>query len=122
MDKPNKSKTVDYNTLSRLGEVVNRIAEIRNQLDAVKPLYEELDVLTLELQTISGSPSSTPKYQTNTTPVMYVSVVDNFLDRNTVFRPTGVRRFESLVQTEEDVQKEQAKLEKAAKKALSSAS
>lgn len=114
-----KTKTVDYNTLSKL---VNRIAQIRDQLDAVKPLYEELDELTLELHTISGASSSTPKYQTNTTPVKYVSVVDNFMDRNTVFRPTGVRRFESLVQTEEDLQKEQAKLEKAAKRALSSAS
>lgn len=117
MTKTNKVETVDYNTYTELGKIISRIAEIKEKLELMKPLYEELDQLTLDLHKISGSTGSTPKYQVNTNPVKYVSVVDNFFDRNTVFRPTGVRRFESLVQTEEEVEKERAKLEKSAKKA-----
>lgn len=62
-----------------------RIAELLTALEAIKPLYEELDALVVEYVAAHG---------TGPTPAG-IEVVDNFADRNTVFRVAGVKRFEA---------------------------
>ncbi len=101
--------------MPRTKEITTRIAQIKDQLEAQKPLYEELDNLTLELHEILGDGGF--KYPTNEEIPRFVSVIDNFSEKNTVFRPASVKRFEAILQTAEEVEKEKAKLEKAAKKA-----
>jgi hypothetical protein len=105
--------------MSRINEIVNRIAQIKDQLEAVKPLYEELDALTVEFTQCGYFGNK--KFATDEATPRFVSIVDNFSEKNTVFRPAGVKRFESVLQTQEDIEKENAKLEKAAKKAAKEA-
>lgn len=74
---------------ARLIQIAARVLEINKVLDAAKPLREELDLLTLEL--VKNNCFSA-EYGT-----FVLSVVDNFQDTNTVFRPTGVKRYELKV-------------------------
>lgn len=63
--------------------LVKRAQEIQAQLDTVKPLYSELDEITQALVAVR---TGLAKYG--------VTVVDNFEAKNTVFKATGVKRFE----------------------------
>lgn len=71
-------------------DIAKRLVELEATLEAVKPLYAERDKLTLELV----------KLEVKTIPLTFledermIEVVDNFAEKNTVFRPAGVRRFE----------------------------
>jgi len=64
---------------------VKKLAEeakkIITKLEAVKPLYSKLDELTLALKKEDLSEFK-------------LQVVDNFAEKNVVFRPVGVKRFE----------------------------
>ena len=88
------------------GFIISRIAAIKAQLEAIKPLYEELDTLTVQLA--DSVPAGTSFILGDDT----VTLVDNFAEKNTVFRPTGVKRFE--VQIENTIEKlaKQAKRDK----------
>lgn len=92
-----------------------RAVEIKAQLESVKPLYEELDAVTMR--------ASEALRLSKTVDVngVKVTLIDNFESKNTVFRPVGVKRFELSVESVEEyaarLDKEAAKAVKAAKKA-----
>jgi hypothetical protein len=77
---------------------LKRALEIKKILDANKPLYDELEAITVELASQQAGTS---------VPVVvdgyYFSIVDNFAEKNTVFRPAAVKRFEMKIQTEEEI-------------------
>lgn len=103
-----------------------RIIKLKAILDSVKPVYEELDRLTLELQKIIGTDRLIELDLTEEQAMFVmngevrflsrsqvVSVVDNFAEKNVVFRPAGVKRFEVNTETKEEYV---TRIEKAAKK------
>lgn len=94
-------------------EMAARIAEIKTQLEAVKPLYDELDIMTVSLSHRMREENCTES-MIHAGGDKYVEVIDNFAEKNTVFRPAGVKRFEAAVVTTEELEK---RAEKAAKKA-----
>lgn len=102
-----------------------RVIQLKAVLDANKPLYEELDRLTLELKDVMGVGSLAINLTEEETMYMHnnemkflapnqvVTIVDNFAEKNTVFRPAGVKRFEASLETIEEYN---LRLEKEAKK------
>lgn len=90
--------------IKKVEDIANEIVEIKAQVDSMKPLYDRLDKLTLQL--LSGLNALGIKEVwvpekvislSNSTQIIqeqFVSVVDNFSEKNTVFRPAGVKRFE----------------------------
>ena len=90
---------------------LQRVLEIKQTLDSVKPLYEELEQITLSLLTDAASIHGYNHLQGFG---HVFTIVDNFQEKNTVYRPAAVKRFELKVETEEEYQ---ASLEKALKKA-----
>lgn len=93
----------------KLMEITHRLLRIKEQLDAIRPLYEERDQLTAELTSIVGAGNEAKAGEN------VVAVVDNFADRNTVFRPASVSRFEVKIMTQEEyAYSKMSKSEKAA--------
>ena len=103
-----------------------RLIQIKAVLDANKPLYDELDRLTLDLKDTMGvgsfnvnlDASKEAMYMHNNevkflAPNQVITIVDNFSEKNTVFRPAGVKRFEASLETTEEYK---LRLEKDAKK------
>lgn len=102
-----------------------RVIQLKALLDSNKPLYEELDRLTLELKTAMGVGSIPLTLNEKETMYMHndevkflaqnqvVTIVDNFAEKNTVFRPAGVKRFEVSLETAEEYK---IRLDKEAKK------
>lgn len=76
-------------TKSKLQRLVERSIEVYEQLEACKPLYKELDALTHEIAHLVSGGAREFQHRG-----MKVKVVDNFSEKNTVFRPAAVRRFE----------------------------
>lgn len=70
-------------------EILARVIEIQRELDIRKALYDELDMLTEQL-VAEG-------FQAGGIDGSIITMVDNFADKNTVFRPAGVKRFELKV-------------------------
>lgn len=66
---------------SKIKKLAERAKQILDELEEVKELYAELDAITMELKN-----SNTSKHG--------IEVVDNFANKNTVFRPAAVKRFE----------------------------
>lgn len=64
-------------------KLVERAHAISMQLDEVKPLYNELDQITLALAQVQDQ-----------LPEHGVTMVDNFSDRNSNFKVASFRRFE----------------------------
>ncbi len=64
-------------------KLVERARAISEQLDEVKPLYNELDQITLALSMVKDL---LPKHG--------VTMVDNFSEKNTQFKVASFRRFE----------------------------
>jgi hypothetical protein len=102
------------------------IIRIKTLLDANKPLYDQLEKLTLSLRDILDSDEVllaeeqvvlTPGGPVFAAP-QYVRVNDNFSEKNTVFRPAAVKRFEAV---SELVAEREQRLEKEAKKAAKAA-
>jgi len=108
-------------TAKTIREKAVRVIQLKAILDANKPLYEELDRLTLELNETMGV--GTIPVTLNEKETMYMhndevkflspnqmlTIVDNFAEKNTVFRPAGVKRFEASVETAEARQLRQDK-------------
>lgn len=69
--------------------LVRRILDIQRELDVRKALFDELEMLTLQLQADG--------FETATLDGFVVDLVDNFAKGNVVFRPAGVKRFEVKV-------------------------
>lgn len=66
-----------------------RIIQIQKELAKMKELYTELDVIAAQLLKIDFK-SAVHNGQT-------INLVDNFREKNCVFRTTGFRRFEIKV-------------------------
>lgn len=97
---------MDKNTV-RAMEIVNRIAEIKGVIEKVKPLYDELDDLTVELGEVAEVNQTLA-----TNDGRFVTLIDNFAEQNTVFRPAAVKRFDVELLTGEELQKKLAKAKK----------
>lgn len=69
--------------------ILNRVIDLQRELDIRKALYDELDMLTIQLQAEGFTDAELNG--------MLVSLVDNFRVSNTCFRPAGVKRFEIKV-------------------------
>lgn len=69
--------------------ILARVLEIQAELDVRKALYEELDMLTMQLQDEG--------FQRELLGDCTIELVDNFATSNTAFRPAGVKRFELRV-------------------------
>lgn len=105
-------------------EKMVRIVQVKAILDANKPLYNELDKLTLELRDLVGLTSIPLELNEQERMYMHggevkfiepqqvVTVNDNFSEKNVVFRPAGVKRFEADVEPRTEYDKRLAKIEK----------
>lgn len=97
---------------NNLNSVLARLAEVQSALDLMKKLYEEKEALTMQLKELVpvGQEVSHGDY--------IFSVVDNFAEKNTVFRPAAVKRFDLEV---DSVLARHLKAEKEAEKAAKKA-
>ena len=66
----------------RIEQLVDKALDIMSRIEATKQLYKDLDELILLLKDVPNL----EKYG--------VELRDNFAEKNVVFRPAGVRRFE----------------------------
>ena len=71
---------------SELNKLAKEAAFLLAQLEAVKPLYAQLDAITLKL--------IESEITHNALAIHGVALVDNFKDKNTVWKPSAVKRFE----------------------------
>lgn len=94
-------------TQQKTDAVVQRLAEIESVLATVKKLYEEKEQLVLQLK------ETVPVGQEVVYGDYIFSVVDNFTEKNVVFRPAAVRRYDLDV---DSVLARKLKEEKAVKK------
>lgn len=67
-------------------QILKRVIDIQRELDIRKALYDELDMLTEQLQAEGFEAAGLDG--------LTIVLVDNFAEKNTVFRPAGVKRFE----------------------------
>ena len=83
--------------------IAEGIVKVKAMIDTVKPLYNLVEELTLQLKAIVGTdveveiPEQVFMFNERAmfTAAQKVSVVDNFETKNTVFRPVGVKRYEA---------------------------
>lgn len=118
--------TVDANPEAIL-TAAKRLVVLKAILDANKPLYEEMEKLTLQLRGAVGTGSVPVAFNEEESmflhngeakfvaPNQIVTIVDNFSEKNTVFRPAAVKRFEASIQTMEEYLAKQEKLAKKGK-------
>jgi hypothetical protein len=66
-----------------IAKLVSQAKKVMDQLEAMKPLYSELDKITDALVEMNGAGQ-----------VEDIIIVDNFSAKNTVFKTTSVKRFE----------------------------
>jgi hypothetical protein len=110
-----------HNPSQSLEHLALEIAKAKAEIDSMRPLYEKLDALTLQFRELAGEQEvlvpdtivDLPGRPSISVPAQFIKVVDNFMDKNVVFRPAAVRRFE--VNTETEIQRK-LKVAKAAKK------
>lgn len=69
--------------------ILKRVLDIQAELDIRKALYDELDMLTIQLQADG--------FESAELNGMVVELVNNFAKGNTVFRPAGVKHYEVKV-------------------------
>jgi len=94
--------------------VTSRLAEIESALGLMKKLYEEKEQLTLQLKELVGTEQEVVVGD------MIIKVVDNFAEKNTVFKAAAVKRYDlevdSLYARQVKADKEAEKAAKKAKK------
>ena len=88
--KTKRDTMMDSGMARDISRKLFRIMYLKQKLESVKPLYEEIDRLTMELV----SAKKLPKALVLGKDYVAVELVDNFAEKNTVFRPAGVKRFE----------------------------
>lgn len=71
--------------------LIHRAKEIQKELEHLKPLHEELDNITLALRELKDVES------------YGVVIKDKFADRNTVWKSSGIRRFELVFNNDDRV-------------------
>lgn len=106
----NPEENMSQGTLTKL----RRLLEIKSQLEGIKPLYEEIDAINMELSETMAP--GTIVVDSNLDTVH--KFVDNFATKNTAFKVASVRRFDVTTET---VEKYSARLEKLAKRAAKEA-
>lgn len=79
------SSEVNYET------IIKRLAEIESTLTLMKKLYEEKEQLTLALNSMIGVGKEVQHGD------YLFTVVDSFAEKNVVFRPAAVRRFDLAI-------------------------
>jgi hypothetical protein len=82
------------NNQAAVNALVTRLIEIECILEGCKPLYEEKDTISLQLNALVGTGPDKALFVGD----KVVSVIDNFADKNCVFRPAAVRRIEVKVE------------------------
>ena len=85
---PNEARQTEIQGL------VQRLLQIETILDGCKPLYEEKDAITLQLNELVGTGTENSIFAGG----KVITVVDNFADKNTVFRPAAVKRIDVKVE------------------------
>lgn len=73
----------------KLKKLINRARDIHGELDKVRPLYSELDAITTALLSLHDDKKACKELLRHG-----CLLVDNFAEKNTVFRNTAIRRFE----------------------------
>lgn len=90
--------------------IAKEIVAVKTHLEATKFLYEKLDKLTFKLkeglealglkEVLVQEQVVDEKNGPILVPPKYVSVVDNFEDKNVIFKPVSVRRWEAVAESE----------------------
>lgn len=75
--------------MSKQDELIKQALDLVARLEERKALYAELDAVTLALRDCG--------FVSTELDGLTLSLVDNFAEGNTVFRPAGVKRFELKV-------------------------
>lgn len=78
--------------MSTQNEKLIRLLEVHKELEARKVFYEEYDKLVAELRAEGFTHEILEGFD--------MTLVDNFADKNTVFRPAGVKRFEITIKAQ----------------------
>lgn len=73
----------------KLKKIVARARQIHGELDKVRPLYSELDAITTALLSLHNDKRACKELLR-----LGCLLVDNFAEKNTVFRNTAIRRYE----------------------------
>jgi hypothetical protein len=73
----------------KLGPLVSRARDIQGELDKVRPLYSELDAITSALLDLHDDKKAVARLL-----ALGCILTDNFAEKNTVFRTTGIRRWQ----------------------------
>lgn len=104
--------------------LAKKVVALQSAINAMKPFYEALDKMTMELrEAMEKEGLSEVEVEEQSIPFngsmlfmpkSFVRVKDNFLEKNTVFRSAGVKRFEADI---EGFEERLVKMEKLAKKA-----
>jgi hypothetical protein len=93
--------------------LVSTIISINATLDTIKPLYGELDQAVLELRELVGL----NKFVIEPGTQIAVQIVDEYAEKNTIWRIQSSQRFVAKIKTLEDRIKQAEKEAKAAEKA-----
>jgi len=89
MPKSKSSKKSHHrsgNTPKRAIQIARRYLKLQQFVEKVKIVYNELDQLAVELNSLKVKRIKLRNIE--------VRVVDNFAEKNTVFRPVGIKRFQ----------------------------
>ena len=96
-------------TDAQIQKLSREIVTLKAKIDSMRSLYDALDRKTLELHSIVGDaevPVFTTEYIESVDGSIiqsgpsFVKIVDNFSDKNLVFRSAAVRRFECIVESQ----------------------
>jgi hypothetical protein len=77
-----------------ISALVTRLIEIEGILEGCKPLYDEKDAISLQLNALVGAGPDKALFAGD----KVVTVVDNFSEKNTQFRPAAFKRIEAKVE------------------------
>jgi len=96
--------TTEKKSEADMQSLADKISAVKDKLESAKALYAELDTLIIEL-------SSCAKHGRvlKTSDKRFIMLLDNFAEKNTVFRPTGVKRFDVELMDEVEWVKKQNK-------------
>lgn len=87
-------ETVATDNTAQIRALAVRLTQIEDILEGCKPLYEEKDTITLQLNALVGTGPDKSIFVGD----KVITVIDNFADKNTVFRPAAVKRIEAKVE------------------------
>lgn len=117
MNNPQHANSID---IYRVQELATELVKLQYKQEMMKPIYEQIEKLTLELNTFLNKEEIIVPHQSTMIdgvqveiPAKHLKVVDNFEIKNTVFRVAAVKRYEAI---NEDVAERELKAAKKKKK------